>query len=722
MNMKGDIRMHSHNKCGGVRHTNAFLELNGVPYLVAEYLDRNTFQQIDRSLIKSNIMVDQSESMRAVIDIAVDDIGMRCSDGLPGIVGNNTKQKNLIKAVGNYAEQFNHQLMTVRRGIVLRVNYSLENMRTGETIRSTVEDFIIRDRSYFLDINPRDLNDNAIIVNFSSSMVSTMASFTHGTDQMRMRINEVQMFYEALGNGPNVPRPKMVMSDFQKLPTTYMDSFTHYQYQMKHQNHHCWDPHTRNPFDWGGNYGREPVDMISPSGWTMFNRYYHFDNKGKDIILHEQEVRDPMAPIALVPCGTIRVNRTFMINPGHRIIFKFCIWKNDLVVVNDSTMIARAIKTPFIADFGDIVDQDCNCGCEHGNIHQKPSHDCGCDHEVEPDKETILRMLAESQRMNNKQNFVINQLTQTVEDLQAMMKQLVGIEKPPCTDPSHTKATVGDMSFKTIQDAISAIEDGTVKGEITLMDNVEESLVIKGDVTIDLNGHDITAPVIIDSSAYHHTIMVDGGNLVINGEGTVSNSNYQGYCIMNLAAGDTWTPGEKPGESMGEGTVILNGGKFIHNSDDPNHRAHVIVNHGARMTINDGVEVDTMLDDSSLVNNGFQSDPIGQPIMIINGGKFRGGRHTINNDHGGRMIINGGKFRMGTPWPDVDFASGPKNVFCNEVDSTAQIKGGAFFGNMQNNNTSEKALQISGGKFSVDVSDFLVEGMKQQNDGTVVPE
>ena len=24
------------------------------------------------------------------------------------------------------------------------------------------------------------------------------------------------------------------------------------------------------------------------------------------------------------------------------------------------------------------------------------------------------------------------------------------------------------------------------------------------------------------------------------------------------------------------------------------------------------------------------------------------------------MIINGGKFRMGTPWPDVDFASGPK--------------------------------------------------------------
>ena len=283
--------MHKHDKCVAPRHTNAFLELNGVPYLVAEYLDRNQFQQIDRSLIKSNIFVDQSEAMRAVVDIAVDDIGVR-SDGLPSVIGNNTKQKNLLKAIGNYAEQFNHQLMTLKRGILLRVNYSLENMRTGETIRSTVEDFVIKDRSYFLDINPRDLNDNAIIVNFSSSMVSTMTSFTHGTDQMILRINEVQMFYEALGNGPNIPRPKVVMSDFHRLPTTYMDSFSYYQYQMEHQNHHCWDPHHVKPTDWNGNYGREPVDMISPSGWSMFNRYYHFDNGGRDIVLHQQEIVD----------------------------------------------------------------------------------------------------------------------------------------------------------------------------------------------------------------------------------------------------------------------------------------------------------------------------------------------------------------------------------------------------------------------------------------------
>lgn len=713
--------MHKHDKCVAPRHTNAFLELNGVPYLVAEYLDRNQFQQIDRSLIKSNIFVDQSEAMRAVVDIAVDDIGVR-SDGLPSVIGNNTKQKNLLKAIGNYAEQFNHQLMTLKRGILLRVNYSLENMRTGETIRSTVEDFVIKDRSYFLDINPRDLNDNAIIVNFSSSMVSTMTSFTHGTDQMILRINEVQMFYEALGNGPNIPRPKVVMSDFHRLPTTYMDSFSYYQYQMEHQNHHCWDPHHVKPTDWSGNYGREPVDMISPSGWSMFNRYYHFDNGGRDIILHQQEIVDPMAPIALVPCGKIKVNRSFMINPGHRIVFKFCIWKNDMVVVNDATMIARAIKTPFIADcFDDYDDHDCNCGCDH-NIPSKPSSNCGCDHEIEPDKEEILRMLAESRRMNNKQNFVINQLTQTVEDLHEMVKKLMGTEKPPCVDPSHTKATVGGMSFNTLQEAISAIEDGTTNGEISLMDDVEESITIRGDITIDLNGHTISAPEREDMKTFHHTILVDGGNLVINGDGIVSNNTSQGYCIMNAAAGDKWLPDGEIAQSMGEGTVVLNGGKYIHNSSEADRKAYVIVNHGARMIINEGVIVDTDRDDSSLVTNGFMGDPTSQPIMIINGGNFRGGRHTINNDHGGRMIINDGTFTMGTPWPDVDFASGPKNVFRNEEGSFAQIKGGKFVGNVENLNDAERALQISGGMFSVDVSKFLVEGKKQKNDGTVVSE
>lgn len=711
--------MHNHDKCVAPKHTNAFLVLNGVPYLVAEYLDRDTFQQIDRSLIRSNIFVDQSEAMRAVIDIAVDDIGIRPDDYLPNVVGNNTKQKALVKAVKDYADHFNNQLVTLKRGLLLRVNYQLENSRTGETIRSTSEDFLIKDRSYFLDINPRDLNDNAIIVNFSSSLVSTMTTFTHGTDRMMLRVTDVQMFYEALKNGPNVPRPKMLMSGFQsKLPTTYMGSFDTYRYHYDHQNQHCWDPH-HHPVDPTENYGREPVEMISPSGWSCFNRYYHFDNGGRDVILHNQEIVDPMAPTVLIPCGSIRVNRAFMINPGHRIVFKFCIWKNDLVIVNDSTPIARALKNPFIADYMEDY-HDHYCGCDHETHPQKPPCDCDCDHEIEPDKVEILWRLAESKRMDNKQNFLINKLTDTVGELERKVADLIGSGKPPEVNPDTANVTVGGKNFKTLQEAINAIQNGDVKGEITLMNNVEEFIVVKGDIVIDLNGHNISAPHLMNNSVFNHTIMIDGGNLVINGEGTVSNNNSQGYCVMNLAAGDTWTPNKVPSESMGEGTVILNGGTYIHNSPEADKKAYVIVNHGARMIINAGVKVDTERDDSSLVTNGFMGDPTAQPIMIINGGNFRGGRHTVNNDHGGRMIINGGTFTMGTPWPGENGGAGPKNVFRNEEGSFAQIKGGKFVGNIENSNDTDKSLQISGGTFSADVSQFLVDGKKQKNDGSVI--
>ena len=60
--------------CNCDAHVNGFVDLNGVPYLLGEYLDKRTFQQVDRSVIKSEINVDLSEAMRAVIDINVDDI------------------------------------------------------------------------------------------------------------------------------------------------------------------------------------------------------------------------------------------------------------------------------------------------------------------------------------------------------------------------------------------------------------------------------------------------------------------------------------------------------------------------------------------------------------------------------------------------------------------------------------------------------------------------
>ena len=211
---KGDTDMHNC-KCenhGTDTRVNGFVDLNGIPYVLAEYLDRNNFQQIDRSQIKSEIIIDQSESMRAVVDISVDDIGKRASDGYPAIVGNNTKHCNLLKMISNNCELMNHQFNVLRRGIVIRVDYQLENYRTHQVIRSMTEEFRINDRSYFLDINPRNVNDNAIIVNFCNTIVSTINEFTHGQDPMILRVTHVHMSYEMVKAAPHMPRIKQSMT------------------------------------------------------------------------------------------------------------------------------------------------------------------------------------------------------------------------------------------------------------------------------------------------------------------------------------------------------------------------------------------------------------------------------------------------------------------------------------------------------------------------------
>ena len=405
-------------------HVNAFVDLNGVPYLLAEYLDRNNFQQIDRSLINSNIIIDQSESMRAVIDVSIDDIGRRASDGYPAIVGNNTKQNNLLKMISNNKELMNHQLNVLRRGIVVRVDYQLENYRTQQVIRSMTESFRITDRNYFLDINSRDVSDNAIIVNFCNTMVSTINEFTHGQDRMVIRITNIHLSYEMVKASPKMPRIKQSMTPCYQnecSPGIYSMENNLYRYHDMMQNRHYmagYDPVT---------YGNEPVSMISPPSWSMFNRFYRFDNDGKDIIIHGQEVNDPMTKVALIPCGTVRVNRTFIINPGHRLIFKFCIWKNDVTVVNDTTEIAKCLQAP-------VIDHDCLCHPIDHHCHHMPettlTTNCDCDHYINADYETIIRMLHDNRNIDYKQNQRINAISESVAELSEIVKKLI----PPVTD------------------------------------------------------------------------------------------------------------------------------------------------------------------------------------------------------------------------------------------------------------------------------------------------
>lgn len=696
------------------RHTNAFVDLHGIPYLLAEYMDKRSIMQLDRSLIRSEINVDTSECMRAVVNISVDDIGLRASDGLPAVWGNNRKQMELLKMIENRAPQLDHVLDVMRRGIVIRVNYALENASTGITIRTMSEDFRILNRGYYMDINPRNVNDNAIIINFAEKMMSTITEFTHGRERMQFRINSIEMFYEVLprvfkrpGSCHNVCSPGIPV-----LPTCYGQEEDFYNHHHVLQSHHILgDPSCGGCDDFG--YGHEHPMAINPPGWTNFNRFYHFDHDAHDAVLHTQEIDDPRTQSALMPCGTVRVNRVFVVNPGHHIVFNFSIWKNDLTIVNDCKPIAKALNV-YTGSSG-----NCDCNDHYNPLPYPPVPGCG---EINPDNETLIRMLHNNMETINRQSFIINQMHEEMDYIRSKLENMDGCHHDcGCNTPTENgNAMVSGVMYKTLQDAIAAVESGDATGEITLMNNVEEELVITGDVTINLNGCVISVPISISNGRYHHTILVDGGNLTINGDGEVRNGNSQGYCIMNAGINDTWIAGGKTSTGMGIGTVTLNGGTYIHTGTKKETQAYVIVNRGSRMTINDGVKVDTMYDGSSLITNGYQKDPTCSPIMTINGGTFRGGRHTINNDHGGRMIIKDGVFRMGTPWVDQDFQTGPKNVLRNEEDSTAQITGGKFSGNIENTNETDGSLVITGGTFSVSVTKFVPDGYIQLNNGVVM--
>jgi len=315
-------------------HTNVFLAMNGLPYILAEYADNRHFQQIDPSIIKNEIVIDQSESMRSVIDISIDDIGKNASDGRLCVTGNETKKEQLLEMIRANYQRLDHQVPVMRRGISIRVNYQIEDSHTGQVIRTLVETLKIPERNYFFYVNPDDVDDNAIIINFSDSVVSTINQSTHGTHPMRMRITSLQLSYDCVRMHPVKPRVTRNFEEdipvYQGPADTASDNDLYYYHQK-----------TQTRMSFGGGYPKPQW-----GNYCIFNTFYHYDEQKDDFILHYDEINDMNCKILSIPCGQIQVNRTFMVNPGSRLIFKFSIWKNDAVLVNSAKEVADVLRVP----------------------------------------------------------------------------------------------------------------------------------------------------------------------------------------------------------------------------------------------------------------------------------------------------------------------------------------------------------------------------------------
>ena len=279
----------------------------------------------------------------------------------------------------------------------------------------------------------------------------------------------------------------------------------------------------------------------------------------------------------------------------------------------------------------------------------------------------------------------------------------------------------------TLQAQIKAINS---TGTITLNRTYTEDVTIPADknITLNLNGQKLT-------NKTTNTITVEkGATLTVTGTGTVDNITHGKAALYN------------------KGTVVLEGGTFersaeagIDATNNGGNSYYTVLNHGS-MTVKSNVTVNNKGHYSSLFENGYfdyteTQDGMESPSLIIEGGKFDGGLNTIKNDDNATLTINDGTFinytqaafqnhHIATINGGTFTATNANAVLncgvCSEVNSghdnhAITINNGTFTGAI---NCTVGTISISGGTYSVDVSDFCAEGyysVKDREKYTVKP-
>ena len=263
-------------------------------------------------------------------------------------------------------------------------------------------------------------------------------------------------------------------------------------------------------------------------------------------------------------------------------------------------------------------------------------------------------------------------------------------------------AQVGETKYATLQEAVNAANDNTVK----LLENVTEDINIPTgiNVTLDLNGHKIT-------NVSGHTITVEkGGKLNISdsvGTGVVDNTSHGKGAIVN------------------SGEVTLNGGTFKRSAENGTYSPYgnggnswyTIANYNT-MEINTGVTVENAGGYSSMIRNGGEATA--DCNLTIRGGNFTGGINTVKNDLFGVLTINGGNFSNTAQyvimnWNKAEITAGTFQT----LDTASAVLFTSAFGSNAN---YVGDLTISGGEFkhASDTQEMIVDHYDESNKGNAV--
>ena len=105
-------------------------------------------------------------------------------------------------------------------------------------------------------------------------------------------------------------------------------------------------------------------------------------------------------------------------------------------------------------------------------------------------------------------------------------------EPDPDPEEPTTGASIGDVDYATIPEAVAALKDGDT---LVFNQDYDQPIIIDGvDVTINLNGHTIanTAPVYDPAGGIISLIAIENGaNVTITGNGTIHALEDDCYCV-----------------------------------------------------------------------------------------------------------------------------------------------------------------------------------------------
>jgi len=313
---------------------NLFLNLNGIPYVGGEYIENVKFQTIDWSTIHNQLMIDNTGTQASVVDIVLDNAG-------DSPIGNREAYRKLLDSVARHAK--GGFIDVVRPTLVAVLDYQIESEKTGQLLKKAKVDIPLNHRGYYVNVSSGELGDNTFIVNSTDSITRTITERPYGNDRVIVRLTGINLHYVGLlrpamdpGKGPK---------GSEDYPTFRPDDNARYPHMDWHES--AQPKHSFEPIPYTYNWSKDPHhdQLRVPPNWWACNRYYHFEDRGSNLVLHLGDIKSLVATYR-IPVGKVAFNRVFSVGQGYKVLFRVSVWSNDAVIITNTAKIAQLMGLP----------------------------------------------------------------------------------------------------------------------------------------------------------------------------------------------------------------------------------------------------------------------------------------------------------------------------------------------------------------------------------------